>query len=186
MPDSKRMPDFAFKMMSLIHDNPFQWIFRNPHRLLKVAGLKPGQKVLEVGCGPGFFTIPASKIVGKKGVVYALDNHPLAIKRVHEKVKKEGMGNVEAILADVSKTGLPDKSIDVAFLFGFVHHIKGLEDILSELHRILKPEGMLSIEKTPWLSEEKLVKAVKRNGFVYSNSHERIFLFTKRETAKNE
>jgi len=95
MVKSKRMPGFAFKVMSLIHDNPLQWVFRNPYRLLKAAGLKPGQKVLEVGCGPGFFTIPAAKIVGEKGVIYALDNHPLAIKRVQEKLKKEGIENVK-------------------------------------------------------------------------------------------
>ena len=61
MSNAQRMPDFAFKMMFLIHDNPFQRIFRNPYRLLKAAGLRPGRKVLEVACGPGFFTIPAAK-----------------------------------------------------------------------------------------------------------------------------
>ncbi len=52
---SRRMPNFAFRMMSSIHDNSLQWIFRNPYELLKAAGLKSSQKVLEVGCGPGFF-----------------------------------------------------------------------------------------------------------------------------------
>ena len=165
MPKLERMPDFAFKMMSLIHDNPLQRIVRNPYRLLKAAGLKPGQKALEVGCGPGFFTIPAAKIIGGKGVVYALDNHPLAIKRVQGKVRKERIENVETILADAAETGLPDKSIDIAFLFGFVHHTAGMESIFSELHRVLRPEGTLSVEKTPWLSEEKLVTAVERTGF---------------------
>ncbi|MDI6850994.1 MAG: class I SAM-dependent methyltransferase [bacterium] len=181
MAKSKRTPGFAFKVMSLIHDNPLQWVFRNPYKLLKAAGLKPGQKVLEVGCGPGFFTIPAAKIVDEKGVIYALDNHPLSIKRVQEKLKKGGIENVKTILADVTKTGLPDESIDVTFLFGFVHHTGGLENILSELYRVLKPEGILSIEKTPWLSEKKLVTAVERNGFIYLGQQERVFLFTKRK-----
>ncbi|HAF07103.1 MAG: methyltransferase domain-containing protein [bacterium] len=88
MSNLKRIPNFALKMMFFMHDNPFLWIFRNPYRLLKAAGLKHGQKVLEVGCGTGFFTIPAAKIVGEKGVIYALDNHHLSIKRVQGKVKK--------------------------------------------------------------------------------------------------
>ena len=149
MSELKKMPNFAFKMMSLIHDNPLQRIFRNPYGLLKAAGLKSGQKVLEVGCGPGFFTIPAAKIVDEKGAVYALDNHPLAIKRAQEKAKKEGIKNIETILADAKKTGLPDKSIDVTFLFGFVHNTGGLQNILFELYRVLKLGGILSIEKTP-------------------------------------
>jgi ubiquinone/menaquinone biosynthesis C-methylase UbiE len=122
MSKSEKMPDFAFRIMSLIQDNPFLWIFREPNKHLKAAGLKPGQNIVEIGCGPGFFTIPAAKITGKKGVVYALDNHPLAIKSVQEKIKKEGTENIETILDDESSTGLPDKNIDVTFLFGFVHH----------------------------------------------------------------
>ena len=58
------MSNFSFRIISLMYDNPLLPYFRNPQRLLKAAGLKPGQKVLGVGCGPGFFTIPAAKIVG--------------------------------------------------------------------------------------------------------------------------
>jgi len=180
----EKMPDFAFRMMSLIHDNPFLWIFKEPYKSLKAAGLKPGQKVLEIGCGPGFFTIPAAKIAGEKGVVYALDNHPLAIESVQKKIKKEEIENVETILADATRTGLPDKSIDVTFLFGFVHHTEGLENIFSELYRVLKPEGLLTIEKTPWLSEKKMVKVVERNGFNYLEHQKRVFLFTKKKREK--
>jgi len=50
---SGKMPDFAFRMMSLIHDNPLLWIFKEPYKSLKAAGLKPGQKVLDIGCAPG-------------------------------------------------------------------------------------------------------------------------------------
>lgn len=176
---SEKMPNFAFKIMSLIHDNPLLWIFKDPFKSLKAAGLKSGQTVLEIGCGPGFFTIPAAKIVGKKGVAYALDNHPLAIGSVQEKVKKEKIGNIETIFADATRTGLPDKSADVTFLFGFVHHTEWLGNIFSELYRVLKPEGILAIEKTPWLSEKKLVTVVERNGFIYSGNQKRVFLFIK-------
>ncbi len=77
--------NFAFRIISLMHDNPLVPIFRNPYRLLEVAGIKSGQKVLEVGCGPGFFTIPAAKIVGEEGSIYAVDTHPLAIKKVKKR-----------------------------------------------------------------------------------------------------
>jgi ubiquinone/menaquinone biosynthesis C-methylase UbiE len=52
-----------------MHDNPLLPLVRNPYKLLKAAGLEEGQKVIEVGCGPGFFTIPAARIVGDEGHV---------------------------------------------------------------------------------------------------------------------
>ncbi len=131
-----------------------------------------------------FFTIPAAKIVGEKGVVYTLDNHPLAVKRVKKKVKREGIENVKTILADAAKTGLPGKSIDVVFLFGFVYRTEGLENILPELYRVLKPGGLLSIEKSPWLSKKKLATAVERNRFIYLGHQGGVFLFTGRKSGE--
>jgi ubiquinone/menaquinone biosynthesis C-methylase UbiE len=171
--------NFAFGIISLMHDNPLIPIFRNPYRLLEVAGLKSGQKVLEVGCGPGFFTIPAAKIVGKEGSIYAVDTHPLAIKKVQEKVEREGIKNVNPILSNASDTGLPDQSIDLVFIFGLRYIAGGMENMISEMHRILKPEGVLSFEKTRG-AEKKLIDDVEGEGFVYSGRKARIFLFVKK------
>ena len=172
------MSNFSFRIISLMHDNPLLPIFRNPYKLLKAAGLKQGQKVLEVGCGPGFFTIPAAKIVGNEGVVYAVDVHPLAIERVKEKIEKEGIKNIKPILANASDTGLPDRSIDLAFLFGLQYVAGGLGNVIAEIYRILKPGGVLSFEKTRG-SEKKLIEEVERGGFIYSGREGRIFLFTR-------
>jgi len=170
--------NFAFRIISLMHDNPLLPIFRNPHRLLKAAGLKPGQKILEVGCGPGFFTIPAAKIVGNQGLVYAVDIHPRAIERVQEKIDRQGIENVRPVLSNASDTGLPNGSVDLAFIFGLRYIAGGLEKVISEMHRILKPGGVLSFEKTRG-SDRKLIEEVERGGFAYSGRQARIFLFTK-------
>jgi ubiquinone/menaquinone biosynthesis C-methylase UbiE len=171
--------NFSFRIISLMHDNPLLPIFRNPYKLLKAAGLKPGQKVLEVGCGPGFFTIPAAKLVGKEGFVYAVDVHPLAIERVKEKSEREKIKNIKPILANASNTGLPDRSIDLAFLFGLQYIAGGLKNVIGEIYRILKPGGVLSFEKTRG-SEKKLIEEVERGGFIYSGRQARIFIFTKK------
>ena len=171
--------NFTFGIIPLMHDNSLLTIFRNPYRLLKTAGIKPGQKVLEVGCGPGFFTIPAAKIVGEEGSVCALDVHPLAIKKVQEKVEREGIKNVNPILVNASNTELPGQSIDLAFIFGLRYIAGGLENLISEMYRILKPKGVLSFEKTRG-SEKKLIEGVEREGFIYFKKEARIFLFVKK------
>ena len=179
-----RMPDLAYRIISLMHDNPILPIFRSPERLLAAAGIGAGQSVLEVGCGPGFFTIPAAKVVGGEGNIYAVDVHPAAIAKVKKRIDSGGIRNVTPILSNASGTGLPDKSIDLAFVFGLLHIAGGIEDVLSEAHRVLKPGGILSFEKTRG-HENRLIEAVEAGGFVYSERQGRIFLFTKGVTGGN-
>ena len=168
--------NLAFWMISVMHDNPLLPVFRNPYKLLEAAGLKPGQKVLEVGCGPGFFTIPAAKIVGREGLVYSVDVHPRAIKRVQSKIEKEGIKNVQPILANASCIELPDCSIDNAFVFGLRYIAGGLETLLKELHRVLKPGGILSFEKTRG-TEKEFIDEISKYGFTYSGKKGRILSF---------
>jgi ubiquinone/menaquinone biosynthesis C-methylase UbiE len=174
---------FAFWIIALMHDNPLLPILRNPYKLLEAAGLKRGQKVVEVGCGPGFFTIPAAKIVDEEGFIYAIDVNPFAIKRVKEKIAEEGLKNVEPLLEDASQTGLPDESIDLAFIFGLRYIAGGLRSVLSEMHRILKPGALLSFEKTTG-SSERLTQEAERADFTYLDKRGRIFLFTNGKTDK--
>ena len=137
--------DTSFRIMTLIHDNPLRRIFDNPMNTLRAAGIQPGQQVLEVGCGPGFFTIPAAKLVGDTGYVYAIDLQPLAIKTVNQKLKKAGATNVKVAMADAAATGLPAESIDVAFLFGVIHSLP-LDTVIPELYRVLRPGGILAVQ----------------------------------------
>jgi ubiquinone/menaquinone biosynthesis C-methylase UbiE len=171
--------NIAYWTIRLMHDNPILPLVRNPYKLLKAAGLKQGHKVLEVGCGPGFFTIPAAEIVGDEGHVYALDIHPRAVERVKDKIEKKAIKNVTALCANASDTGLPGGSVDLAFVFGLRHVAGGLENMLSELQRVLKSGGILSFEKTRG-SEAALVEEVERKGFAYTEKQARILIFTKR------
>jgi ubiquinone/menaquinone biosynthesis C-methylase UbiE len=151
-----------FRMMSLVHETLYS-VFRDPYKVLDAAGLRPGQKVLEVGCGPGFFTVPAATIVGETGGLYTLDISPLAIDKVQQKINKAGATNVTPILADAARTGLPDQSLDLIFVFGFSHYGRHMDGILAELHRLLKPGGILATEGQLWFASE-LFRPLERQG----------------------
>jgi demethylmenaquinone methyltransferase/2-methoxy-6-polyprenyl-1,4-benzoquinol methylase len=135
----------SFKTMSFIHETLYG-LFRDPYKVLKAAGLQAGQQVLEVGCGPGFFTIPAAEIVGEEGNVIAIDVNQLAVEHVQRKIKTQGVINAKTVLADAVQTNLPDQGFDLVFVFGFVRPIGDMQTIWAELHRLLKPAGVLAVE----------------------------------------
>jgi ubiquinone/menaquinone biosynthesis C-methylase UbiE len=137
------MSDFHFKFMS------FGYVFRdlwhgNLRAKLEKIGIGEGQTVLDFGCGPGSYTIPAAQIVGERGKVYALDIQPLAIKAVEKKARKKKLANITTILSD-RDTGLPDESVDVVLLYDTIHGIKGKPALLKELYRVLKRDGFLLV-----------------------------------------
>jgi len=76
--------------------------------------------VLEVGCGPRFFTIPAEKIVGKEGFVYAVDVHPLAIERVKGKIKKEGIKTLNPFLQMLPIPGYQTEVLTLPSFLAFI------------------------------------------------------------------
>ncbi len=122
-----------------------RWLF-DPRKTLRGADLKPGQIVLEVGCGTGFFTLMAAEMVGDAGYLIAMDPLSDFDDRVLEKVKDAGLKNVEVVRRDALNTGLESASVDVALLFGVVPFpTLPLSRLLPEMHRVLKAEGTLAV-----------------------------------------
>jgi len=170
----------SFSMIKFMHANFLLKWFRNPFHVLQALGLKKGQKVLEVGCGPGFFTFPAAQIVGSDGCVYALDVNPFAVKYIFKKIQQKGVANVEAHHANAAETNLPGNHIDLAFFIGVPHVAGGLQPVLSELNRVLKPNGEVSFHLGRW-SEEALVGEMDTSGFELMEDRGSICVFRKRD-----
>ncbi len=139
---TKPLPNITFRLMAFflaLHRR-----FVDVRKPLQSAGIKEGQTILDFGCGPGFYAIAAAKLVGPKGKVYALDIHPLAMQSVQKKAKNAGLTNITTILSD-RDTRLPDQSIDIALAYDMIHMVQDKQALLRELHRILKPDGVLSV-----------------------------------------
>ena len=137
--------DFAFKLMALGYK--LRDLFQNPRRSLERARLEKGMSVVDYGCGPGSFTIPAAELVGHDGKVFAVDIHPLAISAVQRKASQKGLQNVEPIMAKGYDTGIQDSSIDRVLLIDTIHLIEDPDALFREIHRMLKPDGLLFMEK---------------------------------------
>jgi len=172
----KPMSDASFKLMSLAFK--FRDSLQDPADILKQAGVKPGHHVLDYGCGPGAYTIAAAKMVTDSGKVYAVDIHPMATKQVESTASRKKLSNIETILTDRA-TGLPDESMDVVLLYDILHDLDSPQDILAELHRILKPDGTLSISDHH-LKDRDITSQITGPGlFKLSNRGEKVYNFSK-------
>ena len=163
--------NFAFRLMSL--EYRFRDFFLPRMNILKEAGIKPGFTVLDYGCGPGSYITPLIELVGKAGKIYALDIHPLAIQKVRNIALKKQLANVETICSDC-KTGLPDNSIDVVLLYDILHNLSKPDEVLVELHRVLKPKGILSVGDHHMKENEMTYKVADQDLFKLLRKGERV------------
>ncbi|GAH98963.1 unnamed protein product [marine sediment metagenome] len=168
--------DFNFKFMSLIFK--VRDFFSPPKNLLREVGIKPGFYVLDYGCGPGSYITAAAELVGKSGKIYALDIRPMAIQMVQNITAKKKLTNVETICSDC-KTRLPDNSIDVVLLYDIFHDLSEPTKILEELHRVLKPDGILSFNDHHMKEDEIVSKVTKSGLFKLSQKGKRTYSFLK-------
>jgi ubiquinone/menaquinone biosynthesis C-methylase UbiE len=153
--------------------------------ILKEAGIEEGYRVLDFGCGPGSYVLPVSRLVGERGVVYAVDKNPLAIATVNRLIAKNRLTNVRTILSDCN-TGLPTESIDVVLLYDVIHDLGNRRSVLAELHRVLRRQGVLSVSDHH-LTRGDIICAVSDGGlFELSTEGRRTYRFTKTVTEPEE
>jgi ubiquinone/menaquinone biosynthesis C-methylase UbiE len=135
------MSNFAFIMMARV-GIPIRNMFMPPDKMLAEVEIKPGSHVLDFGCGPGVFTTMIAEKTGPAGIVYALDINPLAVRMVERKARKKRLSNIRTIHSNCF-TSLPDDSLDYVICFDVFHCLDNHQAVLSELQRVLKPQGIM-------------------------------------------
>ena len=119
--------------------------------VLKKAGFITGKTILDFGCGPGTYTIPAAKIVGEKGKVYALDKDKKVLSELMQKAESAGLRNLRRI--DTSgelKIPLADESVDIVLLYDVFHsyyfsQVADRKRLLEEVYRVSKRDAIISV-----------------------------------------
>ncbi|MFA5048029.1 MAG: methyltransferase domain-containing protein [Patescibacteria group bacterium] len=117
------------------------------------TGLGPGMVLGDLGCGNlAFYTITGARVVGKNGVVYAVDILKSVLEAVSNRVKQEGLENIITVWSNLEVVGgakIPSDSLDVALIHNVLFHSKKPELIIKEAARLLKLGGRLMI--VDWL-----------------------------------
>lgn len=127
-------------------DSRIRRAFQNPYAILQHLDLKSGETFLDVGCGTGFLTIPAARLVGEEGRVYAVDNNPRYLQKLAEKLRKHGLNNVTIFNTEAEKMeNIEENSIDKAVMLLSLHHFQDKEEALRRTYEKLVGGGLLMI-----------------------------------------
>jgi ubiquinone/menaquinone biosynthesis C-methylase UbiE len=115
----------------------------------RALALKPGMSVVDLGSGPGDYSIPIAKRIGRQGRVCAVDLWQGCIEFLKSEIERLGIDNIEPVLADMSKR-LPfeGESIDLCLMATILHDLKDNQShdaTLAEVKRFLRKGGILAI-----------------------------------------
>ncbi len=123
---------------------PLRNIFLSPKKLIARLELKEDYKVLEVGPGPGYFSIPVAKKL-KNGMLYLADIQPEMLKYAQKRFIKRKINNVEFHLCNGKTFDFKDNFFDVIFLVTVIGEVENKDAYIKEFARMLKNNGIVSV-----------------------------------------
>jgi ubiquinone/menaquinone biosynthesis C-methylase UbiE len=151
-------------------------------KTLERIGLKPGQRVLEIGPGPGRLLLPAAQRVLPGGEVVGIDIQPGMVERLKARAKIANVTNLTAILGDATRPLVSEASFDVVFLVTTLGEIPDRAAALAQCFRALKSAGILSIsEMLPdphYQSRTTVKRLAEAAGFQFQSVQGGAWLFT--------
>lgn len=106
--------------------------------------LRAGQRVLDVGCGPGTVTADLAAAVGPEGRVTGVDRAGGVLAQARAAAAERGLRNVEFAVADVLALGFPDDSFDVVHAHQVLQHLGDPVGALREMRRVCRPGGVVA------------------------------------------
>jgi ubiquinone/menaquinone biosynthesis C-methylase UbiE len=157
--------------------DPFTWLLGVPRvhrRLVELAGIEPGHRVLEIGCGTGNLALRAQRMHPDAEVV-GIDPDPLALERARRKADRAGL----SVRWDRGKAGeLPyaDESVDRVLSAFMFHHLDDAEkkSALAEVRRVLRPGGQLHLVDVAGHHHGRAGRRMLRNEHLRDNAGEGI------------
>jgi predicted O-methyltransferase YrrM len=113
--------------------------------VMRLAGIRPGMTVADVGAGEGYYTVRLAQRVGREGRVLAQDIVPAYRDRLAERVAREQLDNVSVKLGKPADPMLPDRSFDRIFLVHMYHEIEEPYELLWRMRPALRPGGLVVV-----------------------------------------
>ena len=115
-------------------------------RFLHRAGLRPGFRVADIGCGAGIVAAWIAEQVGGSGEVWAVDVSPEQVEQARSEAARRSLRNVRFVVAGALNTGLPRGSFDLVYCRFVLMHLDDPLAALREMRALLRPGGVLACE----------------------------------------
>lgn len=145
-------------------DNRIRRWLQDPRKIL-TPYIKEGMTVLDLGCGPGFFSIDMARMVGKSGRVIASDLQEGMLQKLRDKIRgTELEERIKLHKCEEDRIGVSEK-VDFVLAFYMVHEVPDQESFFKEIGSILRPNGQIFMVEPPFhVSKTEFEKTVKRAG----------------------
>ncbi len=118
--------------------------WQDPEAILFSIGLSLGFTFVDIGCGNGFFALPAARIVGKKGKVYGLDTNAESIASLKEKAAREGLENLNLTVGKAEELVICERCADIVFFGTALHDFQDPSRVLENARKMVKSTGRLA------------------------------------------
>jgi ubiquinone/menaquinone biosynthesis C-methylase UbiE len=126
--------------LSFFLTNPLRRLIHNPENILSTY-VRPDQSVMDVGCGPGYFTLAMARMVGAAGQVIAVDLQPHMLDILRGRAERAGLlARIRLHHCTADHLGV-ETSVDFALAFAMVHEVPSPGVLLAEIASVLKPEA---------------------------------------------
>ena len=126
--------------------NPLRGLILSNRKLIRRIGLISGTTVLELGPGPGYFSVPVARAIAP-GMLLLLDIQPEMLAFACKRLQAAGCDNFEASAGDASALPFDDASVDTVFMVTVLGEVVRPEACIAEVARVLRPNGLLSISE---------------------------------------
>ncbi len=131
--------------ISILLDSPLRRAVQPPAQVVEWSRIEPGMHVLELGPGPGTFTLEIAGRVGDSGRVTAVDISPAMITMLEAKLERAGAANVSPRVAAAYDVPLQESSVDRVVMVTVLAEIPNQQQALAEIGRVMKPDGLLAV-----------------------------------------
>jgi arsenite methyltransferase len=113
--------------------------------ILRTLNIQPGQIIVDIGSGGGFFTFLFSYAVGETGIVYAVDTNKDFLEYIDEQAGEKEMINIQTVLATEQSVPVPKHSVDLVFVRNVFHHLPNRIEYFATIKELLRPHAKVCI-----------------------------------------